>query len=61
LLTTGGNKPKISSNEEELMHEVPIYPRTMKDIAMEERVNYWKKQIPNILLSPFNHNNWSKI
>jgi hypothetical protein len=56
-----GHKPVMTNNEEELMHEVPIYPRTMKDIAMEERVNYWKKQIPNILLSPFNHNNWSKI
>ena len=56
-----GYKPVMTNNEGELMHQLPNYPKTMKDIEMEERVNYWKDKIPDILVSPFNHNNWSKI
>jgi hypothetical protein len=56
-----GYKPKMNSNEEELMQEVPVYPKTVNDIIMEKRVDYWKEKIPDILVSPFNHDNWSKI
>jgi hypothetical protein len=56
-----GDKPKMTPAEEELMATAPIYPKTKKDIAMEERVNYWKNQLSSILVSPFNHTSWSKI
>ena len=56
-----GYKPRMTEEEEDLMQEIPIYPKTLKDIAMEKRVDYWKEHIPDILVSPFNHNNWSKI
>jgi Extracellular link domain len=56
-----GYKPRMSPEEEELMATQPIYPVTMKDIAMEKRVNYWKDKLDEILVSPFNHNTWSKI
>ena len=56
-----GYKPVMRNNEKELMQQVYNYPRTMKDIAMEQRVNYWREHIPGILVSPFNHKNWSKI
>ena len=56
-----GHKPKMTPEEEELMATTPIYPKTKKDIAMEERVNYWKNQLSSILVSPFNHTSWSKI
>jgi preprotein translocase subunit SecG len=56
-----GYKPIMTDQEEELMQEVPVYPKTVKDIAMEQRVDYWKEKIPDILISPFNHDNWSKI
>ena len=56
-----GFKPRINSTEEELMATQPLYPKTLKDIAMENRVNYWKDKLTEILVSPFNHNTWSRI
>jgi hypothetical protein len=56
-----GNKPRMTSEEEELMATQPIYPKTMKDIAMEKRVEYWKDKLSEIIVSPFNHTSWSKI
>jgi hypothetical protein len=56
-----GFKPRMNSVEEQLMANDPIYPKTLKDIEMEKRVNYWKDKLPEILVSPFNHNTWSRI
>ena len=56
-----GYKPKMTSEEEDLMEQTPHYPKTLKDIAMEQRVEYWKNKLTDILVSPFNYNNWSKI
>jgi hypothetical protein len=39
----------------------PIYPKNLKDIAMENRVNYWKDKLSDILVSPFNHNTWARL
>ena len=56
-----GYKPKITNDEEELMANESIYPKTKKDIMMEQRVEYWKNKLSEILVSPFNHNRWSKL
>jgi hypothetical protein len=56
-----GYKPRMTSEEEDLMASNPIYPKTLKDIAMEKRVKYWKDKLSSILVSPFNHMNWSRI
>jgi hypothetical protein len=56
-----GYKPRMNSTEEELMANEPIYPKTEKDIAMENRVNYWKDKLSEILVSPFNNNTWSRL
>ena len=56
-----GYKPRMTPQEEELMATRPIYPKTEKDIAMENRVNYWKDKLTEILVSPFNHQRWSKL
>ena len=56
-----GFKPRMNSVEEQLMANDPIYPKTVKDIEMEKRVNYWKDKLSEILVSPFNHNTWSRI
>ena len=56
-----GYKPRMTPEEEDLMANRPIYPKTEKDIAMENRVNYWKDKLTGILVSPFNHNSWSKL
>ena len=56
-----GYKPQMTSQEEALMESSPQYPKTMKDIVMEQRVNYWKNRLTEILVSPFNSQSWSKI
>jgi len=56
-----GYKPRMNSVEEELMANEPIYPKTLKDIAMEKRVEYWKDKLSEILVSPFNHESWSRL
>jgi hypothetical protein len=56
-----GNKPKMTPEEEELMATTTPYPLTTEDIKMEEEVEFWKNRLPEILVSPFNYNNWSKI
>lgn len=54
-----GNKPKITSEEEELMKNTSPYPETAEDIAFQKRVDYWKNKANEILVSPFNYNTWS--
>jgi len=56
-----GYKPRMTQKEKELMETNPVYPKTKKDIAMEQRVEYWKNELPNIIVSPFNQNNWSRL
>jgi len=56
-----GYKPRMTPEEEDLMATQPLYPRTAKDIAMENRVNYWKDKLTEVLVSPFNRNTWSKL
>jgi len=54
-----GNKPKISSEEEDLMKTYTPYPETMKDKVFQRRVDFWKNRINEILVSPFNYNIWA--
>ena len=56
-----GNKPKITSEEEELMQTASPYPETAKDLAFQKRVDFWKNKVDEILVSPFNHNTWSSF
>ena len=54
-----GFKPIITSAEQDNMKSSPIYPVSMKDKELQDKLDYWKKRIPEILLSPFNKNSWS--
>ena len=54
-----GYKPIITSAEQNAMQNTPIYPTSMKDIELQKKLDYWKKRVPEMLLSPFNHNSWS--
>lgn len=56
-----GYKPKINDQEQEIMNNSNIYPKTQADINFEKKVNYWKRKLPKILISPFNRTNWSRI
>lgn len=54
-----GYKPLITPAETQKMQNAPVYPLTLKDIEKQKRIDYWKKRIPEILLSPFNRSSWS--
>ena len=54
-----GYKPKITQEETQLMSETSLYPKTQKELDFEKRVYHWKDKISEILVAPFNHNNWS--
>ena len=56
-----GYKPEITTLEEKMMSTVSPFPMSMEDILLEKRVEYWKGQLNDILISPFNHEYWSKI
>ena len=56
-----GYKPKSTPGSEELMSKNKIYPKTRKDIRLDKRVDYWKDRLDKILVSPFNHDTWSKV
>jgi hypothetical protein len=56
-----GNKPKITSEEEELMKTSSPYPETAKDLAFQKRVDFWKNKVDEILVSPFNYNTWGSF
>jgi len=56
-----GHKPKRTEVEKELMENTAPYPLTKEDMLMEKQVDYWKGQLSNIIVSPFNMNRWSKF
>jgi len=56
-----GYKPKINQEEQALMNNSTPYPKTKEELEFEKRVKYWKTKLPQILISPFNYNNWSRI
>lgn len=56
-----GYKPKISDLESSLLKNNNLTPKSEKEKLFDERVNYWKNRIGNIIISPFNTNNWYKI
>jgi hypothetical protein len=56
-----GYKPKMTQQEMEKMQNTSLYPKTMKEINFDEKVDYWRSKLQEIEVSPFNHNNWSVI
>ena len=55
-----GFKPKMKPEDKERMENHHIYPKTEKDFELERSVDKWRKEIPNILVAPFNSNTWSR-
>ena len=56
-----GAKPKIKALEREIMENSEKYPKNLKDIKLEKKTNYWRDNIKNIMLAPFNSTTWSKV
>ena len=54
-----GFKPIITPAEKSNMTNNPIYPVSMRDMELQKKLEYWKKRVPEMLLSPFNKNSWS--
>jgi hypothetical protein len=54
-----GKKPIIKPEEKEIMDTTPSYPLNKKDIWFNEKVEYFKKNLDDILVSPFNKKSWS--
>jgi hypothetical protein len=58
--TCFGYKPRITSEEADMMGQMQTVPVTAKEAAMNQRVEYWKTKLPDILVAPFNSDNWSR-
>ena len=56
-----GHKPKITKEEKKLMETANPYPLTPEEREIDAQVKYYKKMLPEILVSPFNHDNWSQL
>jgi len=57
-----GSKPKITDIEKTMMEQdLNPYPSNPEDIAMNQQVDYWKSQLQNIIVSPFNYDRWSSF
>ena len=56
-----GYKPKITSDEEELMKKSTPYPETSEDIAFQKKVDTMKNKLDQILVSPFNYDTWGSL
>lgn len=56
-----GVKPKPSKKDEDLMKAQQNYPKSPKDVELEQKVNYWKNNIDKVTLNAFNHDKWSRV
>ena len=56
-----GNKPKITPEEREIMDNDHNYPLSPQERRFEKKVKKFRTQLPEMLVSPFNYDNWSQI
>jgi len=49
----------MTQDEKEIMDSTPLYPLNKKDVWFNKQVDYFKTQLDNILISPFNKQSWS--
>ena len=56
-----GYKPKITSEEQDEMDKHNIVPKNKKDIKFDKLVKKYRNKLKNILVSPFNYDQWSYI
>ena len=55
-----GMKPKITGTEQILMNNSNLFPQTVEELEMDKKVNNFKNKLNDILIAPFNNNNWSQ-
>lgn len=56
-----GYKPKITPEESLKMAYTEHYPKSKDDIIHDKKIEEMKKQIPEIMIAPFNQTRWNKI
>lgn len=56
-----GYKPEITESERISMNNVDPFPLTRKEKRLERKVEQYRKILPDIEVSPFNHTKWSVI
>ena len=56
-----GTKPEASADELNLLNNATAMPLTKEERLLDAKVAKYKKNIDQILVSPFNYNNWSQV
>lgn len=57
-----GYKPEMTTAEQQLMENASSpYPLNAEDLELQRKVDFFKKNQSNILISPFNSSYWSKL
>ena len=56
-----GHKPKITSEERKLMDNEELIPLSPEERRFKKKVEKYRKDLPEILVSPFNYDNWSQL
>ena len=54
-----GNKPIATAKDQDYMDKASVYPITQKDIKLRERIDKFKRKLPEMLVAPFNKTTWS--
>ena len=54
-----GYKPDITSEDAQRMQDQQLYPKNKREIMFEKKVDYWRTKLADIMVSPFNSDNWS--
>jgi hypothetical protein len=55
-----GQRPAITSEDEERMRNTVPYPQTAEDVALDNKVAEWSGRLDEIIVSPFNEQKWSE-
>ena len=56
-----GYKPKMTPLERKMLEHDSPFPVTKKELRFEKRVKNYKNKLSDILVSPFNYENWSQV
>ncbi len=56
-----GHKPKITSEERKLMDNEELIPLSPEERRFKKKVEKFRKNLPEILVSPFNYDAWSQL
>ena len=56
-----GYKPKITKLERELMEKSTPIPMTRRERRFEKKVKQFRNKLPEMLVSPFNYEQWSQV